>query len=264
MTAEEVLELIGRKDSLPVLPQLFYRIVEVASIPETPVSELSRLILEDQVLTGRVIRMANSAYYATEEKISSVTRAIMVLGFITLKSFITAITVGDSLNKEAFKGRFFDAFWIHGLACSLSANFLAQRLKCEHPEEAMIAGLVHDSGKLFLDHHFPKAYTKVVEMTKKGEDILRAEGKVFGLTHVDVGEKIARRWCLPESLVDGVRDHHQFSESLDNLRLSDIVYLANLFAFQAVPEEWADRIQWMNPGNSADKRRKKICLELGL
>ncbi len=264
MGAQDVLDLIERKENLPVLPQLFYRIVEKASTPETSVSELSRLILEDQVLTGRVIRMANSAYYATEEKISTVTRAIMVLGFFTLKSFIIAITVGDSLNNDAFKGELFETVWVHGLACSLSANSLAQKLAFEHPEEAMIAGLVHDSGKLFLDHHFPKEYKKVAQMIQQGKDILAAERSVFGLTHVDVGEKIALRWCLPETLIDAIRNHHEFSESTKNLSLSDIIYVAGLFASKAIPEEWKDRIQRIYPDHSTEREIKKTCSNLKL
>jgi len=264
MGPQEVLELIERKENLPVLPQLFYRIVEKASIPETSVSELSRLILEDQVLTGRIIRMANSAYYATEEKISTVTRAIMVLGFVTLKNFITAITVGDSLNNKAFKGKLFETIWVHGLACSLVANFLAQRLEFDHPEEAMIAGLVHDSGKLFLDNHFPKEYKKAVEMIRQGMDVLSAERKVFGLTHVDVGEKIALKWCLPKPLIDAIRNHHQFSESPGNLSLPDIIYLADLFASRAIPDEWKARVRWMSPKNNIEKQIKKTCSAVGI
>lgn len=264
MKSQNALRLIEQEENLPVLPQLFYQIVEAASNPETPVSELSSLILEDQVLTGRVLRMANSAYYAMPQKISTVTRAVMVLGFITLKNFITAVTVVDTLNNDAFKGGLYETFWIHGLACSLSASLLAERLKIDHKEVAMIAGLMHDCGKLFLDHHFPGTYRKVTEMTRQGKDVLKAERKMFGLTHVDVGERIAHKWDLPMPLVEAIRNHHGFSRSPKNLSLSDVIYLSNLFASHAIPEEWTDRIQWVGPAPDGEKALNRICVDAGL
>ena len=264
MKRQDILKLIDQKENLPVLPQLFYRIVKAASDPDTKVSELSNLILEDQVLTGRVLKMANSAYYAMPQKISTVTRAVMVLGFISLKNFITAVTVVDTLSNDAFKGGLFEPFWIHALACGLSGSFLAQRLKVDHREEAMIAGLVHDCGKLFLDHHFPEAYKTVAQMAREGKDILTAERKVFGLTHVDVGEEIAHKWSLPAPLVEAIENHHELSGSSKDLPLSDIIYLANLLSFRAIPKQWMDRMEWMEPDNRGAEEIGAICSEWGL
>jgi putative nucleotidyltransferase with HDIG domain len=264
MAKQDPLKLIEQEDNLPVLPELFYQVVEASSNPETPVSEVSHLILQDQVLTGRVLRIANSAYYAMPERISTVTRAVMVLGFISLRNFLTAITVVDTLNSDAFKGGLFETFWIHALACSVSASSLADRLKMNHREEAMIAGLVHDCGKLFLDHHFPEAYRAVIEKMRQGKDVLAAERDVFGLTHVEVGEKIAQRWALPPSIVEAIRNHHHFSKSPKNLSLADIIYVADRFAIETIPHDWADRIQWIPSGNNTKEPIKKICLEVGL
>ena len=264
MEAQNILRLIGEEENLPVLPELFYRIVEAASNPETPISELSGLILEDQVLTGKVLKMANSAYYAMPQKISTVTRAVMILGFITLKNFITAVTVVDALNSDGFKGGQYETLWVHALACSLSASLLAQRLEVDHQEVAMIAGLMHDFGKLFLDHHFPEKYGRLTEMTRQGMDVLTAERKMFGLTHVDVGEKIAEKWDLPMPLVEAIRNHHRVPRLSKSPSLSDIVYLANLLSIQAIPEEWTDRIHWTYPDNNTNEALNRICVKWGI
>ena len=264
MKSQDVLKLLEKKDNLPVLPQLFYRIVKAASDPDTKVSELSNLILEDQVLTGRVLRMANSAYYAMPQKISTVTRAIMVLGFISLKNFITAVTVVEALNSERFRGGLFEAFWIHALACGLCASFIAEKLKVAHREEAMIAGLVHDCGKLFLDHHFPEAYGSVKAMIQQGKDILVAEKKAFGLTHVEVGERIADQWNLPASLVEAIRDHHRLSRSREDLRLSDIVFLANLLSSHTIPQGWKERFEWMPHRSQDGESLNRVCSDSGM
>lgn len=264
METQDVLRLLEQEENLPALPQLFFQIVEAASNPETPVSELSDFILQDQVLTGKVLRIANSAYYSMPERILTVTRAVMVLGFISLRSFLTAITVIDTLNSEAFKGRLFEAFWIHALACSLLARFLAERLKVGHREEAVIAGLVHDCGKLFLDHHFPEAYGRVIQKTEQGRDVLVAEREVFGLTHLTVGERIAKKWALDEPLVEAIRNHHRFSNSPQTLCLSDIIYAADRLASQTIPQEWTDRIQWISCGNPEEGPIQKIRSDLGI
>ncbi|MBW2055887.1 MAG: HDOD domain-containing protein [Deltaproteobacteria bacterium] len=264
MRSQKALKLVEEEENLPVLPQLFYRIVEAASNPETPVSKLSSLILEDQVLTGRVLRMANSAYYSMPQKISTVTRAVMVLGFITLKNFITAATVVDTLYKGGFKGGLYETFWIHALTCSLLASLLAEKLKVDQREVAMVAGLVHDCGKLFLDYHFPETYRKVAEETLKGRDFLAAERKFFGVTHVDVGEKIARKWGLPAALIEAIRDHHRFSGASKDLALSDVVYMADLLSPYAIPESWADRIGGIYPKESPDECCRGIWVGLGL
>jgi putative nucleotidyltransferase with HDIG domain len=263
MKPQDALKLLEQEENLPVLPQLFYQIVEAASDPDTPISELSRLILEDQVLTGRVLRMANSAYYAMPQKISTVTRAVMVLGFLTLKNSITAATVVDTLNNDGFKGGLYETFWVHALACSLSASLLAERLNIDHREEAMIAGLIHDCGKLFLDYHFPETYRKVIEMARQGKHVLEAEREVFGLTHVNVGEKIVEKWDLPVSLVEAIRNHHHFSKSSKTLRLSDVIYLADLFVPHTIPKEWADRILRTKAENNSETAINRICAELG-
>jgi putative nucleotidyltransferase with HDIG domain len=264
MKPEDALKLLEQDENLPVLPQLFYQIVEAASNPDTPVSELSNLILEDQVLTGRVLRMANSAYYAMPQKISTITRAVMVLGFITLRNFITAATIVDTLIKDAFKGGLYETFWVHALASSLSASLMAEQLKIDHQEEAMIAGLIHDCGKLFLDHHFPETYGEVAEMTRGGRDVLTAERDLFGFTHVDVGEKIAERWDLPATLVHAIRNHHRFSKSSKTLNLSDVIYLADLFVPHAIPDQWVDRVRRILPKGNSQRGILKISTEVGL
>ena len=167
MKTKEILRLIEQEENLPVLPQLFYRIVETASNPETSISELSNLILEDQVLTGRVLKIANSAYYAIPQKVSTVTRAVMILGFVTLKNFITAITVIDTLKNKC-NCQLFETFWIHALSCALSGSILAQKLGSPHHEEAMVAGLIHDCGKLFLGYQFTQEYQEVAALVQNG------------------------------------------------------------------------------------------------
>jgi HD-like signal output (HDOD) protein len=264
MKPKEALQLLEEDENLPVLPQLFYQIVDASSNPDTPVPELAKLILEDQVLTGRVLRIANSAYYAMPQKISTVTRAVMVLGFMTLKNFITAVTVVETLSTDQFKGRMFEKFWIHALACGLGAKFFAERLRSDHREEAMIAGLIHDCGKLFLDHHFPKEYKSVLDMTLAGKDVLIAERKAFGLTHLDVGKRIAEKWELPSTLIEAIRNHHQFSKALKKPRLSDLIYLADLLVPKTIPDEWADLVSQVPTSRNGQQAIGTICSESGL
>jgi HD-like signal output (HDOD) protein len=259
---QEVLRLLEQGDNLPALPRLFYEVVEAASNPETPVSDLSNLILQDQVLTGKVLKIANSAYYSASERISTVTRAVMVLGFISLRNSLTAIMVVDTLNSEAFKASLFKPFWVHALACSLVGRFLAERLEMDHPEEAMIAGLIHDCGKLFLDHHFPEAYRRVTREMEQGKDVLKAERELFGLTHVDLGERIAKKWALPSALVEAIGNHHVILNSSRPPRLSDIVYVADRFSALAIPQEWAEKTKWILSEKPTERRVQNICVEL--
>jgi len=104
----------------------------------------------------------------------------------------------------------------------------------------------------------------VTQMVREGKDVLAAERKVFGLTHVDVGEEIARKWSLPAPLVAVIRDHHHLSGSSKDLPLSDIIYLANLLSSRVVPEEWGDRIQEMESGHRGDGEIEGICFNWGL
>ena len=221
--------IVNQVDDMKVLPEIINKIIALTEDPDSTVEDMEREILKDQVLTTKILRLANSAYYGYARKISTISQATVLLGFQAIKSIALASTVSHYLTSE-LKGYSLekDQLWTQSQTCAIISRYIAKHVHYPNPEEAYIAGLLRDIGKTILNQHMEKEYMEVLSLIENdGLSFLEAEREILGFDHAQIGEKVAGKWDLPPDLVDAIGHHHTPESSETNLKLVSIVHIAD-------------------------------------
>ncbi|MDJ0780950.1 MAG: HDOD domain-containing protein [Desulfosarcinaceae bacterium] len=197
---------------MPSLSTTVTKVLEVCNNPTASPNDLNRVISLDPILTGQVLKLINSAYYSLPNKITSLTRAIIMLGINTVKNLVLATSViGGVGSKKHFKTLSMDAFWEHSLAVGVLAKELSIRkgLPAIEREEFFVAGLLHDLGKIPFNNRFADTYAQVLlGALQASQPLFDQEQSSFGLTHAEVGGMIADKWNLSHTMRAGLSHHH--------------------------------------------------------
>ena len=220
---------------MPSLSTTVTKVLETCNDPMASPHDLNRVISLDPVLTGQVLRLINSAYYALPHAITSLPRAIIMLGLNTVKNLSLSLAILDTMGGRGFARTIsVNDFWAHCLCVGVTAKCLfeikgASRSSCE---DIFIAGLLHDLGKIPLSKQFPEQYLKTLKHSGHDQQpLVHAENETFGVDHCGVGGLIAEKWQLGKALVQSLACHHDPDEAEPDDRLFvAIVALANRFA----------------------------------
>lgn len=228
-------------DSLPTPAPLALRLLQLTMDDRSSVADLVSLIQKDQSLTAKVLSVANSSAMAAREPISTLDRAVVRMGFTVVRSIALAVKIIECFGPAAHgRGRTaFDrlAFWKHALAVACAGRNLAAAAKAlnVHPEEAFVAGLLHDLGKVALDSVFPRAYERVaIQANQSRGDIADFERMLLGIDHTVAGRHVAERWRLPRPLQEVIWLHHLSPDGLPSSVASPqmiaLIHLADTLA----------------------------------
>jgi len=220
---------------MPSLSTTVIKVLETCNDPKSSANDLKRVISLDPVLTGRVLKLINSAYYSLGQPIASLTRAIIMLGMNTVKNLALSFTILDNIKGHSSCAAFSeDDFWRHCLCVGVVAKALAELkgVPATGQEEFFIAGLLHDLGKIPLRRQFPKEYCRVCETVQGGQQALyRREAECLGADHGTVGRIIAEKWRLGAVLVESLSHHHSPADgSKEHRSFVSVVALANQLA----------------------------------
>ncbi|MEO1534506.1 MAG: HDOD domain-containing protein [Planctomycetota bacterium] len=212
--ARHVEMIIERLGMLPTLSAVAQKVLSAGSHDEVDISELTRLIEADPSLTGKVLSMCRRADTGLGDKITSVNRAITLLGLDAVISAMLSIEVFDLLSREqdASNSGGFDGpgHWRHAIAVASASEMIAQVNKTHDvkPETAFVAGLLHSIGRVALQITLPDAYARVLRVAEsRGVDSAPLERELIGMDHHAAGKHLAEHWGLPRSLSDCVWLH---------------------------------------------------------
>lgn len=194
---------------LQPLPRAVMRLVELVESETATVEQMEQVISTDPVLCGKVLQIANSAYYGLARSVSSIRHALILLGAHTIKGIALSVAAMGALRSGRVVREAEQRLWKHSLACAGYAQEIARacRWGTRLAEDAYIAGLLHDIGALFLLARFPEQYQPL----PRGEGeaaLLEHETALFGYDHAAIGAMILEHWQLPERLVKVVGNHH--------------------------------------------------------
>jgi HD-like signal output (HDOD) protein len=223
--------LINKVDSFPTLPTIYTSLLEATSNPRSTVQDVANILMQDQSSVSKLLKVINSPLYGLSSKITSISQAIMLLGFTEVKNVILALSIVDlfsSTNKDLAVNMV--EMWKHSIAVGVISRILGVNLKVGIVENYFVAGLIHDIGKLFFITTFKENYVQVVQKAREDNaSLYDYEQKVFGMNHDTVGELLANKWDLPECLTVAIKYHHSGADGkLD--ALASCVHLANIMA----------------------------------
>jgi putative nucleotidyltransferase with HDIG domain len=233
--ADSVRRVRGYVSGMPSLPTTVTKVLEVCNNPRTSPIDLDRVIQLDPVLMGRVLKLINSAYYGLGTQVTSLVRAIIMLGVNTVKNLALSTAILDNVSsKKDFRALNMEGFWRHSLCVGVTAKLLAKRRAVDPKslEEYFAAGLLHDIGKIPLNNALAEDYIRAMSMADRERlSLCAAESRVLGINHCEAGAIVAESWRLSGAIADTVAWHHDLSgysgESADVLRT---VAVANFYA----------------------------------
>lgn len=197
---------IGLGETLPSAPHVVSRLVSLTGA-DADTRDLLAAIDRDPALTARILRTANSSFFAQTRNVTSVTRAVVVLGLPMIRNLTLGLTVWDATTSHISPQQA-RTLWEHSLAVAHAAQHFAARTRLCSGPDAFTAGLLHDVGKLVLAKQFPDAYRPLLVQTAMTPLLPEMERAAVGHDHTEIGALLFERWRLPKILVDAVARHH--------------------------------------------------------
>jgi HD-like signal output (HDOD) protein/signal transduction histidine kinase len=220
---------------LPSLPNVLVEMLRACEDNQASFQELSQIISRDSVIAGRVIFLANSSFYNPGSKITTLERALFLLGTDTLKTIV--ITASIQQFFSAFKSahsEFLLAFWQRSLSCALLAKSLAILTSYPNPDEVYLTGLLHNIGELVLDSNHPGLYNNTNNApisSLSDQEQLAIERQHFSFTHAQVGACLAKEWGLSQFTCDAIEFHHADKGLIEDAHhLVKLIYLASFLS----------------------------------
>lgn len=267
-TVSHIIRKLEKFDDLPTLPVIVDKLLTTINDPKSSFKELAEILEKDQPMSAKILRIANSAYYSRGEKIGSLKRASIVLGFKMINSIVVAIGIMDSvkIDKSCSPHFTIEGFWKHSIAVAVIARELGKQFGFPDADKLYYCGLLHDIGIILTLMIVPNYFESLLdEIDTTGKTLIEIELERGGFCHTHVGKWICKKWKLPTWIIDTAEMHHTpvFDSSIlysnYNIKAINIVYFADIIAHlkklgkagHSSPPDTADPIIW----NSLDKSR---------
>ena len=219
-------EIVKQVQDLPSLPAVVMELLDSIDQDDVDIHVLARKVSHDQALTAKTLRFANSSFYGTPSKVTTIQQAITLLGVTNVRNLILAAALSGSFPENQCPGFSFKAFWRHAIATALCTKLLARHVHV-NPDYAFTAGLLHDIGRLVLVTRFPSHYAQTLAYRKEHDcTLLDAERATLGIDHLIAGHALAVHWHFSEAMQYAIAGHHE-PEKIESSLLVSLVHVAN-------------------------------------
>lgn len=227
--------IVDRLDELPTLPTIVYELSRVINDPMSSTTEIETIMANDQSLTTKVLRLANSAYYAIPGGVTSLQRAIAYIGYDAINQLVLSASIMKALDAKASPNFEPNQFWKHSLGVAMASETTARFVQHKNPSDLFTCGLVHDMGKIASYIIAPEVFAETLAYAKvKNVSVTEAESVLGTPKHTMIGRELATKWRLPALIQATTAHHHQKdligrgSISQEMNHVVDIVFVANL------------------------------------
>ena len=200
--------------SLPTLPNVFVAVLEQLTSKQASASDVALIVGKDQSLTSRLLAIANSPAYGFRNEVSTIARAVALLGFDVVRNLALSVSVFDDfLDRKEIVCFDKTQFWEHSLVCAAVAKEIARQMRVPSADELYVAGLLHDVGKVALDSAARRPYHDLLaEASRDGVGSLALEQKRLGTDHAHIAGMLCEKWTLPKDIAYSIRYHHEVPE----------------------------------------------------
>jgi HD-like signal output (HDOD) protein len=224
----KISQIVG---NLPAMPIVATKVLQLIEDEKATADELAKIVAADPVVAARVLKITNTAYYGCQRQIQTLPSAIVLIGFNTLKSLVLAASVNEMFKTSGLTGKM---LWEQSFGAGLAARNIARKIRGLNPDEAFLAGLLQDIGKIIMHHYDQGKFQMVIEQYyNEGISFNDAETLYYPFTHAELGGYVLQNWNFPEMLVTAVSKHHSFDftgpEDDYLCSMTAVANLANLF-----------------------------------
>ena len=222
-------EITQKVIDIPALPMIVNDIMTITEDPDSTIQDIEKTIMKDQSLTARILRLANSAHYGYPRRISTISEASVLLGFQAIRSIALTASVNGLLMKEV-KGYGLEEsqLWKQSQSTAIIARHIAKKVRFSKIDQAYVAGLLRDIGKVVVSYYLTENFKQIMDMVEnKNMSFLDAEEQVLGFHHGQVGAHVAKKWNLPDDLVEAIAYHHSPEKATTNFKLTSIIHVAD-------------------------------------
>lgn len=233
---EKLRELTSHLESLPSIPTLCTELLEELQSEEPSTKKISRIIAQDMGMSIRILQLVNSTYFGVRQSVSSIAQAINLLGLDTIKTLIVSVKIFSQLQQTNGAGISLKSLWDHSMIVTGWARVIAQKENVDRQlvDEFMLAGMLHDVGKLVLVCQLPKEYKRVLALSNKENlPLFSAEKQVIGISHAEVGSYLLGLWGFSHNVAEAAAFHHNPAD-VDTEGFSPLtaVYAANMLTHE--------------------------------
>jgi len=206
VTTHFILQQVRQTKPLPIAVQKLYSMVDDI---QADIRDVERTISSDEVLSAKLLQLANSAFYGFSHRISSIPQAVAVIGFQGIRSMALSVSVGQFCERASHMyGR--DDFWKRTLKVATAARMMGTHLPVKSPDNAFAVGILHDIGQILLLQAFPQAYQQLLQISMSTtHSIISLESKTFQITHPQVSLLLCQHWKLPVVMHRAIAEHHR-------------------------------------------------------
>lgn len=254
LSAELSKKLSDAVDKMPAFPKSVQRILELSRDMNCPPKELVGVIEKDPVMTLKLLRMLNSAYYSFPKQITSVNQSVIYLGLNTIKNMALSFAVVGVLPEKNAAGFDMHRYLMHSLTTATLARMLCQKFADDgtDPGDCYIAGLLHDFGKVMFAQHMPEEFKIAMNMSAENNIPLHeAEQKIIGVDHAVAGAMLVEKWQFQKSLSDTIR--HLHDGSMTDSAMQNCLYVADQISKHQIAGKFEDIDTVELPQNIADR-----------
>lgn len=224
-----ILKLLARATDILTLPTVIHEIMDVTGKKNSSAVDLTRIIENDPALTTRILSVANSPYYGFVKKISTVSHAVVVLGFREIQNIALSMSVVQLFNRRG--SEFVEKLWRHSFAVGVATRMIASYLNLKMEGKYFVGGLLHDIGKIFLSQYLHENFDRLlIAMEEKDNKYTyhKLEEQFFGVSHAEIGGKLLSTWMFPPEISDAVSFHHDPSHAKIDTVFTSCVHIADL------------------------------------
>lgn len=228
--------MVGDVDTLPALPESYRRLSALLDDPSSSLREVAAVVEHDMAISAKLLQLVNSAFFGLPRRVTSVAQAVSYLGVSLVKNLVLSLSVFSMFtDAERPPGFSLEAVEEHSFAVASVASGLCGRN--EQAEDAFMAGLLQDIGKLILAKHMPEQFVEVMCIAvDEGRPMHELEVEHLGVTHAEIGAYLLGIWGLPVAVVEGVANHHCACDVVHrSFEVMDAVYVAHVLVQRLLP-----------------------------
>jgi HD-like signal output (HDOD) protein len=216
---ESIKRIVAQTETLPSLPKVYTEIIRELQSPDPSIKRVGEIISSDLGMTAKILHIVNSAFFGLVRKISNPREAVMLLGTETIKALVLSVKIFSEFNQKKYGWFDFDHLFHHSLSVSMFTQTISkeEHLDQQLVNNALMAGMFHDLGKLILVANFQEPYCRILsEARETGQALWDLENEMFGTSHAEIGAYLMGLWGLEYPIIEAIAFHHCPSKSLSN------------------------------------------------